>query len=130
MNQLFGQSKSKCLHEIYDAEKVDELVSQKADTAHSSTEKKYGVGTTQEYGHVKLTTSTGMPTGDMSGVALAGTMGYTLFRLMQIPVNGIFWAVEGAFTESTLATKLGYGTWEKIIIAGIPDGMEAFFRTK
>ena len=81
----------------------------------------YGAGTATNYGHVKLTTSTAPPTGDQDGIALAGSMGYTLKNYTdtmiatkaQIPAYGIVFFY-GAFTPAQVAQMMGYGTWQHL----------------
>ena len=84
---------------------------------HASTSSQYGVGTSTNYGHVKLTTSTSAPSGSQDGIALAGSMGYMLKKYtddaiaaaiasQQIPVGfGVL-----VKNESDI-NKLGYGSW-------------------
>lgn len=83
---------------------------------HASTSSQYGVGTSSSYGHVKLTTSTSAPSGSQDGIALAGSMGYTLKKYtddsiaalgqVQLPI-GFFVFVKN---QSDI-DRIGYGNW-------------------
>lgn len=88
---------------------------------HAVTYDLYGLGTDTKYGHVKLTTSTAAPTGNQDGIALAGSMGYTLKQYTdtmvttkaQTPLNGVVFFY-GALSPAQVAQVMGYGTWQHL----------------
>jgi hypothetical protein len=91
------------------------LCSVSGDTAGSWVNITQNKATADSFGVVKLTTSTDVPTGDMTGIALAGTMGYTLKQAItniQIPVNGMFVSSTSISTAEQAHNALGYGTWD------------------
>lgn len=88
--------------------------------------------TSSQFGVTKLTTSTSEPSGDMPGVALAGTMGYTLMNAintletetdaavedlelnietLKIPKSGGVGFSVSAISGAAYADQVGYGTW-------------------
>lgn len=88
---------------------------------HASANTSHGVGTSALYGHVKLTTSTDAPSGSMDGVALAGSMGYTLKqytdtkaaeldRVAKLPVDSMV-IFPTHLDVSAVASAMGYGSW-------------------
>lgn len=88
---------------------------------HASANTSHGVGTSTLYGHVKLTTSTDAPSGSMDGVALAGSMGYTLKQytdtkaaevqnIAMLPVDS-YVLYTRHIDVADFATLMGYGTW-------------------
>lgn len=70
--------------------------------------------TETEEGVVKLTTNTDTPTSDQSGIALAGSMGFTLAQMIRhqrIPIHGMLMTSTSITQPSQVAGMLGYGTW-------------------
>lgn len=117
-NKVYGICEDKCQVEVFSKDEANERYDGKADSNHASNQPTYGIGTATNYGHVKLTDSTAQPSGSLAGVALAGTVGYSLAmqiknakQAMQIPVNGIFFSFQRYENESSINELLGYGTW-------------------
>ena len=121
--EVYNKTETYNKSEVYNKTEADEkFLTQTAGAPknHASTASTYGLGTSSNYGHVKLTTSTAAPSGDQSGLALAGSMGYTLKKYTDdsiaaiefplIPVSGIYWSRDEK-TESQISQLLGYGTW-------------------
>lgn len=131
-NKVYGICENKCQVEVLSKEETMSQFDDKADNNHASTSEIYGLATTNEYGHVKLTQSTTMPTGNQDGIALAGSMGYTLSQrindaktAMRIPVNGVFLSTYIYQNSSRVNEILGYGTWD--YLGGISgEGAEVF----
>lgn len=116
--EVYNKTETYSKTEVYNKTEADEkFLTQTAGAPknHASTANTYGLGTSSNYGHVKLTTSTAAPSGDQSGLALAGSMGYTLKKYTddsiaaytggQLPV--------GAFVMMATQSSphMGYGTW-------------------
>lgn len=121
-NKTYGICESKCRTEVMSKSESMAAIDKKADTSHASSRTDHGVGSKTMYGHVKLTDNTSQPpTGDIAGdgVALAGTVGYSLHmqiknaqRALQIPVSGIYLSSQRYSSNATVAELLGYGTWD------------------
>lgn len=121
-NKVYGICENKCQVETMGKDEINSKLDNKADTNHASTNSAYGLASSSKFGHVKLTTNTSQaPSGDIAGdgVALAGTVGYSLHmqindakQAMQIPVNGIFLSVQSYENTSSIKDLLGYGTWD------------------
>lgn len=125
-----------------------------APTSHASTFDEYGAGTTTKFGHCKLTTSLDAPSGNQDGIALAGSMGYTLktyidsitaplqtavaalqaaVAAVQIPVGGIASLSDYYSDMSVVAQKMGYGTWlyyGSITAAALPNALFFYKRER
>ena len=132
-------SKSECYSksETYSQSQTDINFLRKTDGApknHASTANTYGLGTLTNYGHCKLTTSLNAPSGDQNGIALAGSVGYTLKSAIdsgdaesksytdgqiaalpdtRVPV-GCAVLNAGTYTPTEFAQIMGYGTWEHL----------------
>lgn len=117
--EVYNKTEAYSKSEVYNKTEADEkFLTQTAGAPknHASTASTYGLGTSSNYGHVKLTTSTAAPSGDQSGLALAGSMGYTLKKYtddsiaalgqVQLPV-GFFLFVKN---QSDI-DRIGYGNW-------------------
>lgn len=125
--EVYNKSETYAKAEVYNRAEADgKFLTQTAGAPknHASSSNTYGLGTSANYGHVKLTTSTSAPSGDQNGIALAGSMGYTLkkytddsiasMNLPRIPVGGIFYYYAIGASSSTIRNLLGYGTWEYV----------------
>lgn len=121
--EVYNKSETYAKSEVYNRTEADgKFLTQAAGAPknHASSSNTYGLGTSANYGHVKLTTSTAAPSGDQNGIALAGSMGYTLKKYTddsiaalgnpRIPVGCCIWTRNGVM-EHTLPQLLGYGTW-------------------
>lgn len=119
--EVYNKSETYAKAEVYNRTEADgKFLTQAAGAPknHASSSNTYGLGTSANYGHVKLTTSTAAPSGDQNGIALAGSMGYTLKKyiddaiaalgVVQIPVGGMYWANNGTLDIGRI---LGYGAW-------------------
>jgi hypothetical protein len=146
---VYGIGESKSRHEVYTTDetysktetynktetygKAETYSKTEADTkfmtnaggapkSHASTANTYGLGTATNYGHVKLTTSTAVPSGDMDGIGLAGSMGYVLKKytddsiaalvMPRLPVGAAV-LDSGYYTTQEMSARMGYGTWER-----------------
>jgi hypothetical protein len=106
--------------ETFSAEEVNERFLTKADGApknHATILDIYGLGTTNKFGHVKLTTSLSAPSGNQDGIAMAGSVGYQLKQyidtetnICKIPVNGIMASLT-LVSNDAFAQRMQYGTW-------------------
>ena len=106
--------------ETYSTAEVNQMFLTKADGAprnHASVADVYGLGTTTKFGHVKLTTSLGAPSGDQDGIALAGSVGYQLKQyidketnICKIPVSGIMASLT-LVSNDAFAQRMQYGAW-------------------
>ena len=131
-------SKSECFSKIetYSQTQITSIFLKKSDGApknHASTANTYGLGTGTNFGHCKLTTSLDVPLGDQDGIALAGSVGYTLKQyidnavsvlqsMCQIPVGGVYWSFN---LNGNVAQTLGYGTWAycgNVNYSAVPSG--------
>lgn len=120
-SEVYNKNETYAKAEVYNRTEADAtFLTQVAGAPknHASSANTYGLGTSTNYGHVKLTTSTAVPSGDQNGIALAGSMGYTLNKKIDdmaaampfIPFQGI--VVLGAyFAPEEVAQMMGYGTW-------------------
>lgn len=132
-------SKNECYSksETYSQSQADTNFLRKTDGApknHASTANTYGLGTLTSFGHCKLTTSLNAPSGDQNGIALAGSVGYTLKSAIdsgdaesksytddqiaalpdtRVPV-GCAVLNSGTYTPTEFAQIMGYGTWEHL----------------
>lgn len=108
--------------ETFSAAEVNQIFLSKEDGAprnHASVADVYGLGTTAKFGHVKLTTSLGAPSGDQDGIALAGSAGYLLKQYIdnaiatasQLPVNAFVFA-NVKYTAEEFTQLMGYGSWQ------------------
>ena len=141
--KVYGIYEDKCREEVYSKAQANDKFLSKTDSSeqyapknHASSNDIYGKATDKIYGHVKLTTSTGIPSGDIAsgGYALAGTMGYTLSQqisdaktAMRIPIKGMF-ITDGSFrTAQAVSDLLGYGTWQLYCIIKADDVTSVYF---
>lgn len=76
-NKVYGICESKCQVEVYSKEQVDSMACPKN---HATTSTQYGIGSTSNFGHVKIKNDLNVPNGSMDDVALSGEMGYALSR--------------------------------------------------
>lgn len=122
--------------ETYSITEIRQKFLQKTDGApknHASADSTYGLGTANNFGHCKLTTSLDIPSGNQDGIALAGSMGYMLKTYIdnvvaplqsavaelqaalatvgQIPVGGVVAFTDYYSDVSVITEKMGYGTW-------------------
>lgn len=121
--EVYNKSETYAKSEVYNRTEADgKFLTQTAGAPknHASSANTYGLGTSANYGHVKLTTSMAAPSGDQNGIALAGSMGYTLKkytddRVAEIPDArlpvGAFVIFRNSITETEVAQKMGYGSW-------------------
>lgn len=140
--EVYNKTEAYSKSEVYNKTEADgKFLTQTAGAPknHASTASTYGLGTSSNYGHVKLTTSTAAPSGDQSGLALAGSMGYTLKKYTddqlaayagyQLPIGTVL-----LFKNSSDVNKMTYGGWT---FRGIVDtvmsptgfGLHAYERT-
>jgi hypothetical protein len=116
--EVYNKTETYSKTEVYNKTETDgKFLTQTAGAPknHASTANTYGLGTSSNYGHVKLTTSMNAPSGDQSGLALAGSMGYTLKKYTDDSIAAYTGGQlpKGAFIM--VATQSlpypGYGTW-------------------
>ena len=126
--EVYNKTETYAKSEVYNKTEADgKFLTQTAGAPknHASSANTYGLGTSANYGHVKLTTSTEAPSGDQNGLALAGSMGYTLKKytddkvaavpIYRIPVKGVFICHDDSVRPSAyIASWLGYGTWQHL----------------
>ena len=139
--KVYGIYEDKCREEVYSKAQANDKFLSKTDGSeqyapknHASSNDIYGKATDKIYGHVKLTTSTGIPAGNQDGIALAGTMGYTLSQqisdaktAMRIPVKGMFITDSSFRTAQAVSDLLGYGTWQLYCIIKADDVTSVYF---
>lgn len=128
--QVYAKSETYAKSEVYNRTEADgKFLTQTAGAPknHASSASTYGLATASNYGHVKTTTSTSAPSGSQDGIALAGSMGYTLKNytdsktaeakaytdqlVKYIPVGGVIGCISHE-TGASFAAMMGYGTWE------------------
>jgi hypothetical protein len=124
--EVYNKSETYAKSEVYNKTEADgKFLTQAAGAPknHASAANTYGLGTSANFGHVKLTTSMAPPSGDQNGIALAGSMGYTLKKYTddaivsypgnKIPVYGVFiCALNVPSNRPDPHNMLGYGTWQ------------------
>lgn len=138
-SETYSQNEVYRKTETYSSSQCNFLFLKKTDGApknHASGDSTYGLGTTDNFGHCKLTSSLSAPSGDQDGIALAGAVGYQLktyidtqlailqMQIHVIPVGGVYWSFN---PDGNPAQTLGYGTWEycgNISYDAIPSGQE------
>lgn len=127
-------SKNECYSksETYSQSQVNTNFLRKTDGApksHASSTNEYGLGTANNFGHCKLTTSLEAPSGNQDGIALAGSMGYILKQTIdaaianlhayidtaienasRIPINAFVFS-NTKYTAEEMTERMGYGTW-------------------
>ena len=120
-SETYSKTETYAKSEVYNKTEADgKFLTQAAGAPknHASSANTYGLGTSANYGHVKLTTSTAAPSGDQNGIALAGSMGYALNKKIDdiavampfIPFQGIV-ILNAYFRPEEVAQMMGYGTW-------------------
>lgn len=136
-SEVYNKTETYAKSEVYNKTEADEkFLAQVAGAPknHASSSNTYGLGTASNFGHVKLTTSTAMPSGDQNGIALAGSMGYTLKKYIddaiaaitggEVPVHGIV-AMDN--WDWNVRTLYGYGVWEYIGSATTSNNVNVYF---
>ena len=118
-SETYNKNECYSKSETYSQSQSDTNFLRKTDGApknHASTADTYGLGTLTNYGHCRLTTSLDAPSGNQDGIALAGSVGYTLVQMInsvaaaaRIPVGGVYWSFHA---DNNVAQTLGYGVWE------------------
>jgi hypothetical protein len=127
-SEVYNRSETYAKAEVYNRTEADgKLLTQAAGAPknHASSSNTYGLGTSTNYGHVKLIASMAAPTGDTDGAALAGSMGYTLKKYTddqiatrvsesQLPVGAVVFMNGTRPTNAEMTAFMGYGTWKFI----------------
>ena len=121
--EVYNKSETYAKAEVYNRTEADgKFLTQAAGAPknHASSSSTYGLGTSANFGHVKLTTSTAPPSGDQNGIALAGSMGYTLKKYTddaiaaaprdRLPVGAVVGFKESK-NDSEVTLLMGYGSW-------------------
>lgn len=125
--EVYNKSETYAKSEVYNKTEADgKFLTQAAGAPknHASAANTYGLGTSANFGHVKLTTSTAPPSGDQNGIALAGSMGYTLKKYTddaiaaaphnRLPVGAVIFMNGTRPTNAEMTALMGYGTWKFI----------------
>lgn len=128
--KVFVVDDAKCLHDLLDVLGEQTVV---APTNHASTSDAYGKGTTTAYGHLMITSESGVLGGHWAdsskytGKAVSGTDGADFNARInqntvdisdiqgkyQCPVGGVMISDTDA-TAAAWTTSIGYGTWEAL----------------
>jgi hypothetical protein len=121
--EVYNKTETYAKAEVYNRAEADgKFLTQAAGAPknHASSSSTYGLGTSANFGHVKLTTSTAAPSGDQNGIALAGSMGYTLKKYTddaiaaaprdRLPVGAVVGFKTGR-NDSEVTLLMGYGSW-------------------
>ena len=95
----------------------------------------YGLGTTAEYGHVKLVASLDAPSGNQDGLALAASVGYLLktyidnaiTSLQPVPVHGVV-QTDTQYEAADIRTMYGYGTWTYMGVVSLSGNYVYFYK--
>lgn len=142
----FGWLRNKSKSEVYSKEEADQQFVSKADLIsafesyakkmHASSSSDYGLGTSAQYGHVKIVDSYPSTVQPVPGLAFSAQAGEALKTRMtnaeatlrevskySVPTGHV--AISSQHSNPTLfAREMGYGTWEYIgnIMFEIPGG--------
>lgn len=127
-SETYSRSECYSKSETYSQSQTDINFLRKTDGApknHASTADTYGLGTLTSFGHCKLTTSLNAPSGDQNGIALAGSVGYTLksaidsgdaalhqeINGVRLPIGSVYWSESHYASSAAVDAIIGYGNW-------------------
>lgn len=141
-SETYAKSEVYNKNETYSQSQTNTNFLRKTDGApksHASPTNEYGLGTINNFGHVKLTTSLEAPSGDQNGMALAGSMGYILKQTIDAAIADLHAYIDAAvesasrlplnafvftnikYTAEEMTEHMGYGTWVYCFRAQMAD---------